>query len=80
MGLDFVELIMAFEEEFDISIPDADASEMASQRKVVDYVMSKIPGLTREQIAERVRQSIEEETGVDDFSEDDHFFYDLHIN
>ncbi len=74
MGLEFVELIMAFEEEFDISIPNADASEMASQRKVVDYVMSKVPGLTREQIAERVRQIIEEETGVDDFSEDDHFF------
>ena len=80
MGLEFVELIMAFEEEFDISIPNADASEMASQRKVVDYVMSKVPGLTREQIAERVRQIIEEETGVDDFSEDDHFFYDLHID
>ncbi len=80
MGLDFVELIMAFEEEFDISIPDADASELASQRKVVDYVMSKIPGLTREQVTERVRHIIEEETSVDDFSEDDHFFYDLHIN
>ena len=74
MGLDFVELIMAFEEEFDISIPDADASEMASQRKVVDYVMSKVPGLAREQVTERVRHIIEQETGVDDFCEDYHFF------
>jgi acyl carrier protein len=80
MGLDFVELIMRFEEEFDILIPDADASELASQRKVVDYVMSKVPELTREQVTERVRQIIEDETGVEDFSEDDHFFYDLNID
>jgi acyl carrier protein len=37
-SLDIVELIMAFEEEFDIEIPDEDAEKIAYVGDVVDYI------------------------------------------
>lgn len=37
-SLDQVELIMAMEEEFDISIPDEDAEKIASVKDAVEYV------------------------------------------
>ena len=37
-SLDIVELIMAFEEEFDIEIPDEDAEKIACVGDVVDYI------------------------------------------
>jgi len=36
--LDQVELIMAVEEEFDISIPDEDAEKIATVQDVIDYI------------------------------------------
>lgn len=40
-SLDTVELIMAFEEEFDVEIPDADAEKIKTVKDVVDYIESK---------------------------------------
>ena len=37
-SLDTVELIMAFEEEFDIEIPDADAEKIRTVQDVVNFV------------------------------------------
>ncbi len=37
-SLDIVELIMAFEEEFDIEIPDEDAEKMKTVRDAVKYL------------------------------------------
>lgn len=37
-SLDQVELIMAMEEEFDISIPDEDAENIATVQNVIDYI------------------------------------------
>jgi len=37
-SLDQVELIMAMEEEFDISIPDEDAEKIATVQDAVDYI------------------------------------------
>jgi acyl carrier protein len=37
-SLDIVELIMAFEEEFDIEIPDEIAESLTTVQAVVDYV------------------------------------------
>ena len=37
-SLDQVELIMAMEEEFDVSIPDEDAEKIATVKDAVDYV------------------------------------------
>jgi acyl carrier protein len=40
-SLDVVELIMAFEEEFGIEIPDEDAEKIATVKDVLDYIKSK---------------------------------------
>lgn len=53
MGLDGVELVMAFEEAFAVQISDADAEKMITPRDVVDFVFrtrnskTKGPCLTR---------------------------------
>lgn len=40
-SLDTVELIMEFEKEFDISIPDEDAENIATVGNAVDYLQEK---------------------------------------
>jgi len=40
-SLDTVELIMEFEREFDITIPDDDAKEITTVGKAVDYLAEK---------------------------------------
>ena len=40
-SLDTVELIMEFEKEFDITIPDEDAEQIATVGDAVDYVSEK---------------------------------------
>lgn len=42
MGLDSVELVLAVEEEFGITIDDADATRLATPRAVADYVASRL--------------------------------------
>ncbi|WP_300356232.1 acyl carrier protein [Fusobacterium sp.] len=37
-SLDTVELIMAFEEEFEIEIPDTDAEKIKTVQDVMDYI------------------------------------------
>jgi acyl carrier protein len=37
-SLDIVELVMAFEEEFGIEIPDEDAEKISRVREAVDYI------------------------------------------
>ncbi len=41
-SLDIVELIMAFEEEFDIEIPDEEAENIATVQDAVDYIEEHI--------------------------------------
>jgi acyl carrier protein len=41
-SLDTVELIMEFEKEFDISIPDEDAENIATVGDAIDYLKGKI--------------------------------------
>jgi len=41
-SLDTVELVMAFEEEFDIEIPDEDAEKMRSVGEAVSYLEGKL--------------------------------------
>ncbi len=41
-SLDTVELILSFEEEFDISIPDEDAEKLETVGKAVDYLKAHI--------------------------------------
>ncbi len=41
-SLDTVELVMAFEEEFDIEIPDEDAEKLTSVGQAVEYLEKKL--------------------------------------
>ena len=41
-SLDQVELIMAFEDAFDIEIPDEDAEKLRTVKQAMDYLESKI--------------------------------------
>ena len=40
-SLDTVESIMAFEEEFDVEIPDEDAQKIKTVKDVIEYIESK---------------------------------------
>ena len=40
-SLDTVELIMAFEEEFDVEIPVEDAQNIKTVKDVIDYIQAK---------------------------------------
>ena len=48
-SLDIVELVMAFEEEFDIEIPDEDASEIVRVQDAVSYIDKKTGGSSEEE-------------------------------
>ena len=43
-SLDTVELVMAFEEEFGIEIPDEDAEKITRVKEAIDYVESHAKG------------------------------------
>jgi acyl carrier protein len=40
-SLDTVELVMAFEEEFDVTVPDEDAEKLTSVGEVISYIEAK---------------------------------------
>jgi acyl carrier protein len=40
-SLDIVELVMAFEEAFDIEIPDTDAEKIVTVKDAIDYIEAK---------------------------------------
>lgn len=41
-SLDTVELVMAFEEEFDVEIPDDDAQQITTVQSAIEYLSKKI--------------------------------------
>jgi acyl carrier protein len=41
-SLDYAELIMEFEQAFDVKIPDNDAEDLATINQAVDYIREKI--------------------------------------
>ena len=41
-SLDVVELVMAFEEEFDLKIPDEDAEKIGTVASAVEYIKAQI--------------------------------------
>lgn len=42
-SLDTVELVMAFEEEFGIEIPDEDAEKITTVQDAIDYIKKHVP-------------------------------------
>lgn len=70
MGLDTVELVMAFEKEFGIEFPDAVAERLQSVGGVASYVWEELQrrgdtGADVEAILARVRAITVEQLGVD---------------
>jgi len=43
-SLDIVELVMAFEEEFELEIPDEDAEKITTVGAAVKYIKAKVEG------------------------------------
>lgn len=41
-SLDTVELVMAFEDEFDVEIPDEDAQNITTVKNAIDYLSKKM--------------------------------------
>ena len=41
-SLDYAELTMAFEQAFDIRIPDSDAEQLSTIHQAVDYIKEKL--------------------------------------
>lgn len=41
-SLDTVELVMAFEEEFDVEIPDEEAEKLDTVKKAIDYIKTHV--------------------------------------
>ena len=40
-SLDIVELVMAFEEEFEVEVPDEEAEKLQTVQQVIDYIKDK---------------------------------------
>ncbi|RIY33114.1 acyl carrier protein [Psittacicella hinzii] len=43
-SLDTVELVMAFEEAFDITIPDEDQEKISTVQSAIDYITARVEG------------------------------------
>lgn len=41
-SLDLVELVMAFEQEFDVNIPDEDTASLVTVQNAIDYINAKL--------------------------------------
>lgn len=70
MGLDTVELVMAFEETFEITIPDDAAEQIVTVRDAIDYIYSRVQHsdsqVCRTQRAfYRLRRTLQNELGVE---------------
>lgn len=94
MGLDTVDLVIAFEERLDLDIPNDDAARLETPHMVIDYLCTRLPTTdspshggavahgSREEIERRVVEVIETETGVDmgKFTLDSYFVKDMGLD
>lgn len=80
MGLDSVELIIAWEEAFGITITDAEAARILTPRDVIELIAARRPDLVRDEIAARVREITLEQIGNVDYGEDKRFIDDMGID
>ena len=80
MGLDSVELVMAYEEAFGVRFADEDVGRMRTPRDVIDYVASRVPGRSRDEIAQIVRTITLDQLGAIDYDEDARFVEDFGVD
>ena len=68
MGLETVELVMALEEEFEISISDSDAEKTVTPRDMGDLIEAKLKDqgrpMDRSDLDEMLREITLEQTGM----------------
>ena len=85
MGLETVELVMAFEEEFGISIPDSAATTMRTPRDVALFVSEERQRLLRpiseSEIAQQIKEIVIQQLGIaeKDYGEHKRFIEDLGV-
>ena len=70
MGMDSVELVLEFENEFEIQIPDEDAEKLLRVGDVVNYVVQRLKAPAAEEkivsgIRQRVYCIVAEQMGID---------------
>jgi PIN domain nuclease of toxin-antitoxin system len=69
-----------YEDEFGVAITDAAAAKMRTPRDVIDYVAARVNGITRDEIAERVRRITIEQLGDVAYAEDKLFVQDMGVS
>ena len=85
MGLDSVELVMEFEDEFEIQIPDEHAERMRTIGDVVKYIGGHRAALDDDErlndIRRRIYVIVAEQMGVpiDELSDETRFVEDLNV-
>jgi len=79
MGLDTVELVMAFEEAFDIHIEDSDAAKMTTPGHVTEYVSQQVQENDQSIILRRIIEITSAQLGIpiEKINKDSHFVEDL---
>jgi acyl carrier protein len=83
MGLDTVELVMAFEESFGIKIPNAAAETLLTPGDVIDHVIAQLQARgenpDREAVAGTVRTCVLDQLGISPkrYQEDARFVEDF---
>jgi hypothetical protein len=81
VGLDIVEVFMAAEERFQITIRDEEAQAADTPGKLADLIVRKSEGRwTREQLWPVLREFITEQTGTVSFDENSHWVRDMHLD
>jgi len=82
MGLEVVEMVIRVEEEFEISIPDQEASQIETPGQLIDYLLAR-PEVSEKWSRDYVHLSvwmiIEDELGIkkEDFNDDSRFIQDM---
>jgi acyl carrier protein len=81
MGLEAVAIVMAVEEDFRISVSDAEAGQCRTPANLVDLVVTKTQR-PRAEVAELIRTIVLEQTGIKpaSYHEDADFIRDLKID
>ena len=85
MGLDTVELVMAVEEEFGITISDEEAQDIRTVGDMYQCVLRKVIGTQRatrtsEETWAALASVIKTQTGVSQFTKDSRFVEDLMLD
>jgi acyl carrier protein len=87
MGLDAVEIKMAVEEAFGITISEADAAKMITPAMMIAYVQNAVDSCldrtrkwTHDEVRQRIRKIISEHLCIEDFNDTDEFVRDLGLD